>query len=76
MLIYRIDGVMVSVIASSAVERGFEPWSGSIKDYKIGICCFSAKHSAFRRKSKDWLDRNQHNVSEWSHMSTSGLLFQ
>jgi hypothetical protein len=27
------------------------------KDYKIGICCFSAKHAALRRKSKDWLVR-------------------
>jgi hypothetical protein len=34
------------------------------KDYKIGICCFSAKHAALRKKSKDWLARNQDNVSE------------
>jgi hypothetical protein len=27
-------------------------------------------------KSKDWLARNQNNVSEWSDMSTHGLLFQ
>jgi hypothetical protein len=40
------------------------------KDYKIGICCFSAEHAALRRKSKDWLDRNQDNVPEWSDMST------
>jgi len=46
------------------------------KDHKIGICCFSAKHAALRRKSKDWLARYQNNVSEWSDMSTSGLLFQ
>jgi hypothetical protein len=45
-------------------------------DYKIGICCFSAKHTALRRKSKDWLARNQNNVSEWSDMSTRWLLFQ
>jgi hypothetical protein len=32
---------------------------------EIGICCFSAKHAKFRRKSKDWLARNQENVSEW-----------
>jgi hypothetical protein len=36
----------------------------------IGICCFSAKEAALRRKSKDWLARNQNNVSEWSDMST------
>ena len=34
---------MVSMHASSAVDRGFEPWLGQTKDYKIGICCFSAK---------------------------------
>ena len=65
--------VMVSVLASSAVDREFEPRSGQTKDYKIGICCFSAKHTALRRKSKDWLARNQDNVSEWSDMFISGL---
>ena len=73
---HRIGGVMVSVLASSAVDRGFEPQSGQTKDYKIGICCFSAKHAALRRKSNDWLARNQNNVSEWSDISTGGLLFQ
>ena len=73
---HRIGGVMVSVLASSAVDRGFEPQSGQTKDYKIGICCFSAKHAALRRKSNDWLARNQNNVSEWSDISTRGLLFQ
>ena len=38
----RISGVMVSVLVSSAVDRGFESRSGQIKDYKIGIYCFSA----------------------------------
>ena len=46
-----IGGVMVSVLASSAVDGGFEPRSGQTKDYKIGICCFSAKYAALRRKS-------------------------
>ena len=67
---------MVSVLTSSAVNRGFEPWSGQTKNYKIGICCFSAKHLALRKKSKDWLTRNQDNVSEWANMSIRGLLFQ
>jgi hypothetical protein len=58
---HRIDGVMVSVLALSAVDRVFEPRSGQTKDYKIGICCISAKHAALRRKSKDWLARNQNN---------------
>jgi hypothetical protein len=40
---------MVSVLASSAVDREFETRSGQTKDNKIGICCFSAKHAALRR---------------------------
>ena len=59
----RIDGVMVTVLASNAVDRGFEPRSDKTKDYKIGICCFSDKRAALKRKSKDWLTRNQDNVS-------------
>jgi hypothetical protein len=50
--------------------------SGQTKDYKIGICCFSAKHAALKGKSKDGLARNQDNVSEWGNMSIRGLLFQ
>jgi hypothetical protein len=53
-----------------------ESRSGQTKDYKIGICCFSSKHAALRSKSKDWLARNQNNVSEWNNISTRGLLFQ
>ena len=55
---------MVSALASSAVDHGLGPRSDQTKDYKIGICCFSAKHAALRRKSKYWLARNQNNVSE------------
>ena len=40
----HISGVMVSVLASSAVDCGFEPRSGQTKDYKIGdISCFSTE---------------------------------
>ena len=60
----RIGGVMVSVLASSAIDRGFEPLSGQTKNYEIGIYCFSTKHAALRRKRKDWLARKQDNVSE------------
>ena len=48
----RIGGVMVSVLASNAIYRGFEPRSGKTKDSKISICCFSAKHAALRKKSR------------------------
>jgi hypothetical protein len=33
---HRIGGVMVCVLSSSAVDRGFEPQSGQTKDYTIG----------------------------------------
>ena len=36
----RIDGVMVSVLASSPVDRGFDSRSGQTKNYNIAICCF------------------------------------
>jgi uncharacterized protein YaeQ len=65
----RISGVMVSVLASSALDHWLEPQLGQTKDYKIGICCFSGKHAALRRKSKDWLAQNQNKVSDWSNMS-------
>ena len=45
----RICGVMVSVLASNAVDRGFEPQSGQTKDYEIGSCWFSTKNAALRR---------------------------
>jgi hypothetical protein len=45
---------MVSVLTSSAVDRGLKPRSGQTKDYKIGICCFTAKHAALRAKT-GWL---------------------
>jgi hypothetical protein len=64
----RIGGVMVSVLASSAVDHG----SGRTKNYKIGICCFFAKYAALRRKSQDWLDRDS--VSEWTDKTKEGTL--
>jgi hypothetical protein len=64
----RIGGVMVSMLASIAVDRWFEPRSGQTKDYKIGLCCFSAKHTVLRRKSKDWLAQNQ-DLSEGTCLS-------
>ena len=66
---------MVSVLTSSVVDRGFEPRSGQTKDFKTDRYCFSAKHAALRR-SKDWLDRIQDNVSKWGNIFIRGLLFQ
>jgi hypothetical protein len=72
----RIGGVMVNILASSAADMEFESWSGQTKDYKIDICCFSAKDAAFKRNNKERLRRNQDNVSEWGDMSIRELLFQ
>jgi hypothetical protein len=50
--INSIGGVIASVLASSAVDRGFDPRSGQTKNYKVDICCFSVKHTALRKKSR------------------------
>ena len=46
-----LGGVMVGVIAWSLEGPGLDPHPDQTKDSKIGICCFSAKHAAFRSKS-------------------------
>ena len=51
----RIGGEMVCKLVPSAVDCGYKPLSSQTKDYVTGIFCFSAKHAALRRKSKDWL---------------------
>jgi hypothetical protein len=43
---------------------------GQTQDYKIGVCCFSAKHAAFRQKSPliDMIllhDKNTMEVKIW-----------
>ena len=43
--------------------------SGQTKYYANGICCVSAKHTALKRKSKDWLALNHANVLVWDDMS-------
>ena len=56
------------VSVASCVRSRVRAQIGQMRDYNIGICCFSAKHAAFRRKSKDCFSRNQDNVSEWRHV--------
>jgi hypothetical protein len=67
----RSGGEMVRVLDLSVVDR-----SGQPKDYEIGMRCFSAKHAALRRKSKNWLARDQNKMLEWTDMSARGLLFR
>ena len=59
---------MVSVLASSTVDRAIETQLDLTKDLKIGIYCFSATctSAALRRKSKYWWA--QDNLLEWSDM--------
>ena len=47
---------MVSMLASSAVDFGFETWSVQTKDYKIGIYGFSAKIITYVKKAKRLLN--------------------
>jgi hypothetical protein len=61
------------VFDSDMVDRWLEPLSRKTKDYKFGICCFSARQRALIRKSKNLLAQNEDNVYD---MSTHGLVFQ
>lgn len=58
----RIGGVMVKVLASSALDRWFKPRAGQTKDNKIGIHYFFDKYRTLRCKSKDCLAQNQENM--------------
>jgi hypothetical protein len=40
--------VMISMLAWIVVDRGFDLQSWSTKDYKIDLCCFSAKHTTLK----------------------------
>jgi len=46
-----ICGVMVSVLASSVLDRRFQLRLGQTKDFKIGICCFFTKE----KEQTGWL---------------------
>jgi len=39
---------MVDMLILAAVDHGFDPWSDQTKDYKIGICSTSIKHTALK----------------------------
>ena len=63
MLLYkRMDGVMVSMFASSVVDRGFKIRSGKTNICKITIHSFPPNKAALR--SKDCLAQNEDDVSE------------
>lgn len=61
---------MANMLASCAVDHGFDPWSGQTKEYRIVICCFTVKHIVIRNKSKVWMVQNWDTVPEWSFIHT------
>ena len=60
----HLCGVMISILVSNDfLGCEFEYRLGQLKDYIIGICCFSTKYAALRNKSEDRLALNQDNAS-------------
>ena len=61
----HIDGVMVSMLTSSVVYLWVCALVGpKPKTITLVFSASLANHAALRSKSKDWLARNQDNVSE------------
>jgi hypothetical protein len=69
-----ISGVIACLFASSVLDRGFEPRSDQIRNYKIGICHLSAMYSASRTKRTKTGIQNRDNVSEWNYTSITRTL--
>ena len=65
----------VRFIVFNATSKKYFSYIVIRSENTICISCFSTKQAALRSKNKECLARNQHNVSEWSNMSTSGLFF-
>lgn len=53
---------MVSVLALHVINCVFYPCHVKPEEYKISICCISAKHTVLMCKSKDWFATSQDNV--------------
>ena len=47
-----------------------------VKTKTIKLVFVASKRTALMSKGKDWLAWNKDNLSEWSNMSTRGLLRQ
>jgi hypothetical protein len=58
------------------VDRRFHLRSVQSNNNNTGVFCFSPNHAAIMNKSKNWLDQNQDNASDWSDIVIPGLLFQ
>ncbi len=64
---------MVSLFASSVADCMFTSLVKT-KAIKLDIRCFSEKHTAIRRMSKDRVNHGQDNVSEQGDLSTISFL--
>jgi hypothetical protein len=54
---------MVNMLTSSAVDHSYETRLGQTKDYNIGTCCFSARHTILSSRANNGLARN-HDVCQ------------
>ena len=73
----QIIDLMVSKLAMSAVHVycGFLS-PAQVKTKTVKLVFVASKHTTLMSKDKDWLAWNKDNLSEWSNMSTRGLLRQ
>ena len=67
-IVFSVNRLSASDLPLGVFEQQFAPRLGQTKDYNICMYCFfakhTAKHTALKRKSKEWLARIQDNVSE------------
>ena len=63
----QVGEMLTFFVCMYMVDRGFDSQLGQTKDYEI---------AAIRSNSKDWLERSQDNVSEWSDISLYGVWYR
>ena len=71
--------LMVRVLPLCVVDRGFRTLVDHLRSGEITIqlvFAASPNHAAIMNKSKNWLDQNQDNASDWSDIAIPRLLFQ
>ena len=69
-------GVLISVHDLNVVDRRFEHQSrsGQSKDYKIDICCLSAKYTALWSKSNHHNNNHKKNISNTNTNPTDFMI--
>ena len=67
---------MISALTSSAVDCGFEPCRVKPKAIKLLFVASPLCRATLMRRSKNWVTRNQDNMSGWGNMYIRGLLFR